>query len=586
MIHHMNWIWLEQFAMDHSIAALSSSAKPIHWAELIAFNIHCHLTSNQATRASVLTIHPPRELLSTISDSTPYDYTHKTTSRLPKKDEEAVYVAERLVEIIGHWLGYPQDITSRPKAWFIGHLIYSIGPSVLLLPTVWQAFNAFKTHVLGNKKIGLIRPRHLVPFRQQLAHHPIVDTCSPLRDTLRRISTLFIEFRSGFARREVMVVIPMVSRKRKAIDQSLPAQPASKRTRSEPNTLGASGQQTLLDMILDVYPTIDNPGASVLPKHTRVRTDPDAYSPFRERAPSRKAVLQPSGPFEERFIKTTDGLLSALIWRGITFGTQFVLEEDTSSRFYLNNLQWLRDQFNYHRTRDPSYCCKSTAYTTPITGRSTDLLEDFVTAVSDPTVQAQWHSLTHSSTTTYSDLFHFFTGSKPKGSALANDQIPIRPGRSKQQLPPYRETKTLFPTIGALLGHLLASDVHYALYNHSPSVEDMAVGITRLKMGAAKGMMKLGLIRQCEVEQLTEGEVSKAFIDAYNFIDSRLTEEQKEKMGWDAGMLEHAMCKYSKMNPKQPKKRNKQTSNKSKQRSGRNKKVSSDEDDNEDGSDI
>ena len=99
-------------------------------------------------------------------------------------------------------------------------------------------------------------------------------------------------------------------------------------------------------------------------------------------------------------------------------------------------------------------------------------------------------------------------------------------------------------------------------------------------MGVAKGMMKLGLVWQCEIVQLSEEEVSKAFIHTYNFIDSHLTEEQKEKMGWDAGMLEHAMCKYSKMYPKQQPKQDRQ---KTKWRSRQNKKVSSDEEDNDDG---
>ena len=166
MIHHMNWNWLEHFAMDHSIAALSSPVKPIHWAELIARNIHRHLYSIRAIQTTELIIHPPRKLLSTDSDSSPYCYSHKSTSRMPKKDKDKhiPYIAERLVEMLGRWLGYPQDATSRPKAWFIGHLIHNTGPSILLLPSVWQAFNTYKLHVLGDKGIKNIRPKHLVPL--------------------------------------------------------------------------------------------------------------------------------------------------------------------------------------------------------------------------------------------------------------------------------------------------------------------------------------------------------------------------------------------------------------------------------------
>lgn len=226
-----------------------------------------------------------------------------------------------------------------------------------------------------------------------------------------------------------------------------------------------------------------------------------------------------------------------------------------------------------NKEKGVSYCCIPGAYGRAIKGRSTDLLERFSDAVKDPMVQRMWHDLTHNPNTTYDDIYSFFISRAPAESRLEGK---------------------LFHTIGTLQAHLLASDVHYALRQKSPSPQDMGNAVVRLKMGAWHGMMKLGLIRQCPFSELTEDEVSQAFVNAYQNLEGKLTKEQKENMGWDAGMLEHTFCKYSKLHRFKANEKpvflkggkGKQTDGESSKRKGRKKAKIVDQDSGSDYSDI
>ncbi|KAJ7875756.1 hypothetical protein B0H14DRAFT_2568608 [Mycena olivaceomarginata] len=52
----------------------------------------------------------------------------------------------------------------------------------------------------------------------------------------------------------------------------------------------------------------------------------DYTYPYREQAPSQRRVLEPDGPFAPSRVRTDAGMLSALIFRGVTFNTPFLFE--------------------------------------------------------------------------------------------------------------------------------------------------------------------------------------------------------------------------------------------------------------------
>ncbi|KAG6903749.1 hypothetical protein DXG01_015170, partial [Tephrocybe rancida] len=51
--------------------------------------------------------------------------------------------------------------------------------------------------------------------------------------------------------------------------------------------------------------------------------DPNQLCPFREFIPSRNLFRAEDGPFSKQHTRTDVGALSALTWRGVTFGTKF-----------------------------------------------------------------------------------------------------------------------------------------------------------------------------------------------------------------------------------------------------------------------
>lgn len=308
LIHHMTWNRLECLALEHATKAVSTPVEPVHWAEKIADVIDCRLDCDRRTRSEVLVIAPPQELRSVISDTTPFPFVHRSTHYLPKSAEDrSLYIANSLVDLVGQWLGYPKDPMSRLKSWYIGHLLDAAGPPILLLPSVWHSFDkAFKTHVLGSKDILTTNPSHLIPFRLQLVQHAISDKESDLRAQLRQLNTLLAQFRAGFPPTELGVLLPLPTRKRIAIDDTPGRQPKRKCVQVVPASAVAGpsssftpptdGLQTLFDFFNALYPLIDNVNTPVDRLYSRAQTDPDAFLPFRECAPSRKRVLESPGP--------------------------------------------------------------------------------------------------------------------------------------------------------------------------------------------------------------------------------------------------------------------------------------------------
>jgi hypothetical protein len=78
----------------------------------------------------------------------------------------------------------------------------------------------------------------------------------------------------------------------------------------------------------------------------------------------------------------------------------------------------------------------------------------------------------------------------------------------------------------------------------------MGKTIYTLDMGALNGMQKLGLLPQGPHNAIPQSKVVKVFKDIYTFLDTTINEECKVHMHFDATMVEHLICKYSKLYPK------------------------------------
>jgi hypothetical protein len=68
--------------------------------------------------------------------------------------------------------------------------------------------------------------------------------------------------------------------------------------------------------------------------------------------------------------------------------------------------------------------------------------------------------------------------------------------------------------------------------------------------GSTQWHAKLGLLPQGPHKSIPQSKVVKAFKDTYTFLDTAISEERKAHMHFDATMVEHLICKYSKLYPK------------------------------------
>ncbi|KAJ7626031.1 hypothetical protein FB45DRAFT_869145 [Roridomyces roridus] len=115
----------------------------------------------------------------------------------------------------------------------------------------------------------------------------------------------------------------------------------------------------------------------------------DARMPFRELAPSRAAIMAavPS-PFSSALSRTPEGLYSAVIFRGITFNTNFVRDAHHRPLFHNYSefdaeIQRARTAYQQTRRELPpkSYFCNMNAYGSCITGRKVKLAELYAESI-------------------------------------------------------------------------------------------------------------------------------------------------------------------------------------------------------------
>ncbi|KAL0577859.1 hypothetical protein V5O48_004131 [Marasmius crinis-equi] len=224
----------------------------------------------------------------------------------------------------------------------------------------------------------------------------------------------------------------------------------------------------------------------------KIRGDSDGYLPFREHAKSRAWILSAGGPFTSDVAATRGGLFSALVFRGITYRTKGLfhhpgLFEDLAAwkRFKESNSEHSEDWF-----------CNVAAYG-PSKGRHTRYA---------------------------TQLWDF--------SASFVDYLQQSPPPSFQQVVATLET---LPEWGPLTAYLCALDLYYAGVVKA-TIEDAAWFVARARKGAYNGLQKLELDGSAE-----------SFVGAFRYVDAQLTPAEKTLMGWDCFVMEHALCKFSKL---------------------------------------
>ncbi|KAJ3515258.1 hypothetical protein NMY22_g14501 [Coprinellus aureogranulatus] len=371
-------------------------------------------------------------------------------------------------------LDFPRDseMLDRRRAWLMGTLVHAIGPAFL-------ATGVYR-----------LNPDLIKPFHDALRLHPICQEDSSIRLTYTRFGQCF------------QAMVTQSPAPTTAMGTILPSN-----TMAESRLLGLDTfLKACIQYTIGTLPTQH-------PVYRLLSQNPDFYSPFRERAPSKVRFGGPNGPLSPSVIKTTSGLFSAVTFRGILYNTPFSLHPEAPMVF--SNLDDWHTQMAAFRNSHPEsaanpyYFCNPNAYSRqPIAGRSLENAELFW----DKAVGLDWDKRTQN-VLPFAECLHIITEAN-------------------------------FPTMGNLQLFLLAGDLHYAGVCHPPEFADVAdfLFCQKPKGGSLKALAFLGLITDIRHASRQEIELALRFLDSH--LKRVLSESERVLMLYDLICLEHLSCKY------------------------------------------
>lgn len=240
---------------------------------------------------------------------------------------------------------------------------------------------------------------------------------------------------------------------------------------------------------------------------SKVQESSDKKLPFRDAATSRYRILNSNGPFSPSNISTRSGLFSAIIYRGITHNTPFLLEQPTLFED-LDAWNTLYNVLSPLHKDDEKYFCDKSAYGQAIAARVVANAEGFWKATGDPKFSS-W--LFSSATIDFMDLYNIF--------------MTLR-------------------SFGSLIAYQLAVDYATAGKATTPSLEDMGYIIWKIRAGGLKGLRRLGwVVRDAK-------SATNAFKNVYHALKYHIPPNMQQKMGFSVFTVEHALCKLSRLDTK------------------------------------
>jgi hypothetical protein len=105
----------------------------------------------------------------------------------------------------------------------------------------------------------------------------------------------------------------------------------------------------------------------------------------------------------------------------------------------------------------------------------------------------------------------------------------------------------IFPQFGPLISYLLTVDYAYTGLISQPSMAEMGHILKRIDAGAINGLRLLGSTSTTPGSSFSAEHIQTLFEEFYKYLDSSLTLEEKVSMGFDVFVVEHLLCKISRL---------------------------------------
>ena len=480
----LSYQWLEGF-VDEAMSAIQSSSKS-HWYHKLAKAVYLNVKNRQARFVYKISDYSSIELFSNMK---PVSISFNVSTQTERAINEEVF--EQLMEILSIWLGFPTEADAYAKARFLYLVTCHVSYGLLYLDSTDSAFHHLKRRVMGRKDIKKFRRSVFSEFISQLKTHPIYDKDSKERQLLKEIEDIYDPWYSPLARALPLTWIP-------------------------------ERMDLFYRFITFLLPLLDTPGP--ITNHGafmhKVSLDRDFLLPYRNMAPTLQLAYQADpGPYSPQSVRTRGGFFSALILRALTFSAPMVLED---RHLYFQSIDdW--DEFEKAaeaENKPKEYFADISAYGTPNRRRNTSIVPDLWRASSlweeriEDLEDGQFSPI---------EFYQWICGKEASHHSVK------------------------FTNIGPLTAYLITADYIHAGMVKMPTLDEMATLIHSIGRGALAGLRALGLLPR-GVQAVTIDDVGLALDKLVNFLEEKLTEEEKKKMDFNLILVEHALCKFVRLN--------------------------------------
>jgi hypothetical protein len=254
---------------------------------------------------------------------------------------------------------------------------------------------------------------------------------------------------------------------------------------------------------------------------TKVCSKLDYYLPFRQRAPSLARARQVIYADVDRLASDNGvGFFNVLAFRGVFFGSPFAKSDHYQWFDSLEDWELFRDTGvqEAKKYKGEEYYVRKNCYGQSQTGRQLSLLSSYWEQ------REQWNDIFNKpEKPTVKQVFKWLT--------------------SRRTDPQTKSSSTLFSNIGSLTALLICGDLVEAGILPMPSASEWAKSINTMGKGSREGMERCGFVKKdCSSE-----EFSTAFSSLDEALKKELREDEKEAMGYNIIMLEHALCKIKRI---------------------------------------
>ncbi|KAF9521306.1 hypothetical protein CPB83DRAFT_737848, partial [Crepidotus variabilis] len=233
---------------------------------------------------------------------------------------------------------------------------------------------------------------------------------------------------------------------------------------------------------------------------------PDYFLPFRSKAPTFVKALLTIYSDAGR-LSTPAGLFNLAAFRGVFYGSEFAR----------NNLQW----FNTFKDWDQHYTAQKA-----LEGKD----ETFFVAKN-----AYGPHQMHRSVDNLASYWKVAVEKWPTHLKVDN------PKRDIFKLFAFFEHNLSY--VGDLAALLMVGDLVDCGFVNMPSAVDMGSLVEQINRGAVKGLIQLGLVSP----KYTKKDAAQAFALLHQHVEETSSRDNKELMGYNPIMLEHALCKFQRI---------------------------------------